>query len=200
VQQYLQAELDHVMSRIQADDSVLELGCGYGRVVLALAKRAARVVGIDTASESLELGRRLAVRHEKCEFVEMDASAMSYPDHQFDVVLCIQNGICAFGVDKSRLVAEAVRVCRVGGRLIFSSYAEEFWPHRLEWFELQAAHGLLGEIDHEATGDGVIVCKDGFRADFMRPVEFRELWSSLGLTPEISQVDDSITFCECTVS
>jgi len=44
---------------------------------------------------------------------------------------------------------------------VFSTYAAEFWSERLRWFELQAAAGLVGEIDYEKTKDGVVVCKDG---------------------------------------
>ena len=200
VRQYLQAEIDHVRERLHPGDSVLELGCGYGRVALELVDRASRVVGIDTAAESLELGRRLAGSRGPCEFLEMDAVAMSFPDRAFDVVLCVQNGICAFGVDKARLVREAARVCRPGGRVLFSSYTERFWPHRLEWFELQAAQGLVGEIDYAATRDGQIVCKDGFRAGFMRPEDFQELWEKLGLVPQTQDVDGSSTFCESVVA
>ncbi len=199
VKQYLQAEIDHVLSRLQPDDAVLEMGCGYGRVACELLKKASRVVGIDTAVESLDLGRQLAGPGWPCEFLGMDATAMSFPDNLFDVVLCVQNGICAFGVDKALLVQEAVRVCRSGGRILFSSYAEQFWPHRLAWFELQAAYGLLGDIDYDSTGNGVIVCKDGFRAGFMRPEDFQVLWLQLGLTPDIREVDDSATFCESVV-
>src|SRR5947209_3540059 len=43
-------------------------------------------------------------------------------------------------------------------------YTPQFWEHRLEWFEIQAAHHLIGEIDYQTTGNGTIVCKDGFRA------------------------------------
>jgi 2-polyprenyl-6-hydroxyphenyl methylase/3-demethylubiquinone-9 3-methyltransferase len=196
VKQYLQAEIDHVLDRLRPEDSVLELGCGYGRVAWELAKKASRVVGIDTAAASLNLGRQLGSPGVRCEFIEMDASALGFPDQHFDFVLCIQNGICAFGVDKVLLIQEAARVCRLGGRILFSSYAERFWPHRLEWFELQAAHGLLGDIDHESTGSGEIVCKDGFRAGFMRPADFQALWASLDLTPKIREVDGSTTFCE----
>jgi 2-polyprenyl-6-hydroxyphenyl methylase/3-demethylubiquinone-9 3-methyltransferase len=199
VKQYLRAEIDHVLDRLHAGDAVLELGCGYGRVAFELAKKAARVVGIDTAAESLDLGRQLAAPGTPCEFIEMDASAMRFPDKYFDAVICLQNGICAFGVEKSRLVREAARVCRAGGRILFSSYTEAFWPHRLAWFEQQAAQSLLGEIDREATGEGVIVCKDGFRAGFMGPAEFRALWSRLGLIPEIREVDGSATFCESRI-
>ena len=200
VKQYLQAEIDHVLDRLHSEDSVLELGCGYGRVAFELAKKASQVVGIDTAAESLDLGRQLARPGDQCEFVEMDASSMSFPDNHFSFVLCVQNGICAFGVEKARLVQEAVRVCRPGGRVLFSSYTEQFWPHRLEWFELQAAHGLLGDIDHESTGNGVIVCKDGFRAGFMRPADFQALWASLDFIPEIREVDGSATFCESVIA
>lgn len=199
VRRYLQAEIDHVAAKLQPSDTVLELGCGYGRIIFALAPRAALLVGVDTAPANLELAARLGAGHPGCVFVEMDASELAFADNAFDTVLCLQNGICAFGCDKERLVREAARVCRPGGRLFFSSYAEEFWPHRLAWFELQAAHGMMGAIDDKRTGDGIIVCEDGFRAGFMRPGEFADLWRSVGLAAEVSNVDGSATFCETVV-
>jgi len=30
--QYLEAEFEHVVSRVDSDDVVLELGCGHGRI------------------------------------------------------------------------------------------------------------------------------------------------------------------------
>jgi 2-polyprenyl-6-hydroxyphenyl methylase/3-demethylubiquinone-9 3-methyltransferase len=202
VQQYLEAEISFVIDRLAADDSILDLGCGYGRAALPFATAARRVVGIDTAAESLALARELAGAGEsaaagsRCEFLEMDATALRFPDGEFDVVACIQNGICAFGIDPLTLVREAVRVARPGGRVLFSSYAERFWPHRLRWFELQAAEGLLGEIDRARTGEGVIVCVDGFRAGTMSATRFRSLCAALGVTPKITEVDNSSLFCE----
>lgn len=199
VRRYLQAEIAHVLERVRPRDTVLELGCGYGRVAFELAMVAHRVVGIDTAADSVLLARRLAGSRSRCEFHEMDAIKMSFPDDHFDVVACVQNGICAFGVEKVALLREAVRVARPGGRVLFSSYAEQFWPHRLKWFELQAESGLVGEIDREATRDGVIVCRDGFRAGMMSEADFRELCTQVKLAPVISNVDDSSTFCELEV-
>ena len=72
VQQYLEAEIAHVMKRLGPTDAVLELGCGYGRVALRLAQAACRVVGIDTAQESLDLARWID-RGQSCEFMHMDA-------------------------------------------------------------------------------------------------------------------------------
>jgi len=94
---------------------------------------------------------------------------------------------------------EAVRLTRSGGLVLFSSYSARFWEARLEWFEAQAAHGLIGEIDREATRDGVIVCKDGFRAVTVDGEGFRRLVEPLGLVPCIVEVDGSSLFCEISV-
>ena len=196
VKQYLDAEIRHVLSRVVPGDTVLELGCGYGRVALELAAVAGRVTGIDTARESLDLARKLARSLSACEFLEMDATAMEFEDGRFDAVVCVQNGICAFGVDRARLVQEALRVTRPGGRVLFSSYADDFWPTRLAWFALQAQQGFLGELDRDASRNGVIVCDDGFRADAMNGDAFERLCRRLELEPRIAVVDGSSVFCE----
>ena len=196
VQQYLAAEIDHVLTRIRKTDLVLELGCGYGRVLRKLAPAAAAVVGIDTLRASLQLARETLSAVTDCHLARMDAMALGFRDHVFDVVACIQNGISAFGVDRRRLLAEAVRVTRPGGRVLFSSYADGFWNERLLWFRLQSEHGLLGEINWDATGNGVIVCKDGFRATTVTPDDFQTLVSSLGVAADIQEVDGSSVFCE----
>lgn len=197
VQQYLEAEITFVLERIRPSDTVLELGFGYGRVLARLAPRANRVVGIDTSLESLALARQ-ELDH-SCLLAAMDALALGFPDGSFDVVLCVQNGISAFHVDQRELIREAVRVTRPGGRVLFSSYADCFWEDRLHWFRLQAGQGLVGEIDEQATGDGVIVCRDGFRATTVRTEEFADLVQSLDLTARITVVDDSSIFCDIQV-
>ena len=109
VRQYLDSEVRHVVSKIGPEERVLELGCGYGRAAFEFVKAARHVVGIDTAPESLELARELAGPESNCEFIEMDAARMSFPDNAFDLVACVQNGICAFSVDPVSLVREEWR-------------------------------------------------------------------------------------------
>ena len=200
VRQYLRAETAHAAKSISPGDRVLELGCGYGRVLNELLPcAAALLVGIDTSSSSLELAGRLLGNQPHCHLARMDAGRLGFRKRAFDLVIGIQNGVSAFGVDPSTLIAEAVRVTRRGGRVLFSSYAAEFWDDRLAWFDLQAQEGLLGPIHHEATGDGVIVCKDGFRAKTIAPDEFRRLATPHGCSVSVHTVDESSVFCEITV-
>lgn len=196
VRRYLDAEIEFVRSRIAPGDEVLELGCGYGRVTREVAGVARRVVGIDTSAESLSLARETADPALPCEYIEMDAGDLRFEDGAFDVVACIQNGLSAFGVEPARVVSEALRVTRGGGRALFSSYSPRFWGPRLEWFERQAECGLVGEIDRDRTGNGVIVCKDGFRATTFGILEFEALAAALGVEAAITEVDESSVFCE----
>ena len=135
-----------------------------------------------------------------CRLACMNAIQLGFPGATFDRVICIQNGISAFHVDRRELIAESIRVTRPGGTVLFSTYSAKFWKDRLEWFEGQAAEGLLGEIDHELTRDGVIVCKDGFTATTLDPDEFLSLFSVYGTPAHITEVDDSSLFCEVAVS
>ncbi len=57
VRLYLDSEVRHVVSKIRPEDTVLELGCGYGRAAFEFVKAARHVVGIDSAAENLELAR-----------------------------------------------------------------------------------------------------------------------------------------------
>jgi len=193
---YLGAEIEFVLSRTTPSMLALELGCGYGRVLERLLPRVRRAFGIDTSPSSLRMALEYLGRKPSVCLACMDSVQMGLRDRAFDLTICIQNGISAFAVDQQQLVREAVRVARSGGLVMFSSYTSQFWEHRLEWFEIQSAHHLIGEIDYQATGNGMIVCKDGFRATTADRATFEKLAADLGVTPHITEVDGSSLFCE----
>lgn len=197
--EYLEAEIEHVLALIEPTDDALELGCGYGRFMNRLLQSAHRVVGIDTAKDSLELAKTSLGTKSMFYLSQMDAQTLGFRDSVFDKTICIQNGISAFKIAPRELISESIRVTKNRGMCIFSSYSDLFWEHRLEWFKIQSEKGLLGEIDWEQTGEGIIVCKDGFRATTFREDDFRTLTSKLSLKAEIVEVKDSSVFFEIEV-
>jgi 2-polyprenyl-6-hydroxyphenyl methylase/3-demethylubiquinone-9 3-methyltransferase len=93
VKRYLEAEIEFVLDRVRPSDLVLELGCGYGRVLQRLVTKARTVVGIDTSHSSLQLAREIWGGTSSCHLFEMNAIELGFGDRQFDMVICIQNGI-----------------------------------------------------------------------------------------------------------
>lgn len=196
VRQYFISELAHVLKKIKPGDRVLDLGCGFGRIMPEMAQKAGQVVGIDNSYSSLSAAQKTIAGSSNCLLAAMNALHLGFPGNSFDMVVCIQNGISAFHVDKRELIRESLRVTRPGGIALFSSYSDKFWDHRLEWFRMQAEAGLLGQIDEEKTGDGNIVCKDGFTATTVRPSQFLALANGLGAEIHITEVDASSVFFE----
>jgi len=196
IQQYLKAEIEHVLEAIHPGDVVLELGCGYGRIIPFLAKKASLVIGIDNSLASLLSGLNYLKGFTNCHLAAMNAFNLEFQDEIFDCVVCIQNGISAFHVNRQDLIRESFRVTKPGGIMLFSSYSGRFWKERLQWFQLQSEAGLVGEIDWEKTKYRVIVCRDGFTANSVGAEEFLSLTAGLDVKAKIVEVDESSLFCE----
>ncbi len=199
IEQYLNAEIEHILQKIKPMDSVIELGCGYGRILEKLADKAHKVVGIDISEDNIEFARKYLKKRDNIEVYKMDAVNLDFPDSTFDLVVIAQNGISAFKIEPVHLLKECLRITKKGGIILFSTYAAKFWEHRLEWFKIQSDEGLLGEIDWEQTKPGVIICKDGFKANSFSRDDFLQLAGEFDLEFELEEIDESSLFCELFV-
>jgi SAM-dependent methyltransferase len=101
-----------------ADKDAIELGCGTAYVSAWLARRGARVVGIDNSAAQLATARRLQQQHGlDFPLLHGNAEAVPYPDASFDFAIS-EYGACLWA-DPERWVPEAARLLRPGGHLVF---------------------------------------------------------------------------------
>jgi SAM-dependent methyltransferase len=97
---------------------VLDLGCGIAYFSAWLARRGARVVGLDVTPAQLATARRMQAEF-GLEFPLVEASAEAVPlgDASFDLVLSEYGA--SIWCDPSAWIPEAARLLRPGGRLVF---------------------------------------------------------------------------------
>ncbi len=97
---------------------VLEYGCGVGSYSLPLARRGARVTGIDISAEAIRISAAAAEKEglDQARFIEMDAEAMSFADDSFDMIV---GTAILHHLDLPVALAELGRVLRPGGRAVF---------------------------------------------------------------------------------
>jgi SAM-dependent methyltransferase len=101
-----------------AGKDVVELGCGTAYVSAWLARQGARPVGVDLTAEQLDTARAMQAKH-GLEFPLVHASAedVPLPDASFD--LAVSEYGASIWCDPDLWVAEAARLLRPGGELVF---------------------------------------------------------------------------------
>ena len=123
VQASLGCGVPTAVADLRDGDVVLDLGSGAGADVLISARRVApsgRAIGLDMTDEMLALARAnaQAAGVDNAEFVKGYLEELPLPDASVDVV--ISNCVINLSADKPRVLREAARVLRPGGRFAVS--------------------------------------------------------------------------------
>ena len=193
VRQYLDREIEFVQGQLSPDNIVLEMGAGYGRIMKRLSPGVKFIYGLDISESPAAFGQKYLQQCPNCKLSVSDVYQFD-SKVKFDAVLCLQNGLSAIKGNADRLVETAVRLLKEDGKAIFSSYSDKFWEVRLAWFQEQADKGLIGEIDYKSTGDGKIVCRDGFTATTFSFDDMERLGKASGFSYTVQEVDESSIF------
>jgi SAM-dependent methyltransferase len=146
-------------------ETVLDLGSGAGADVLISARRVGpggRAIGLDMTDEMLDLARVNAAEAGvgNVEFVKGYLEEIPLPDASVDVV--ISNCVINLAGDKPRVLAEAARVLRPGGRFAVSD--------------------VIADEDMDEATRADMIAYTGCIAGALTEAEFRAALAAAGLT------------------
>ena len=106
---------------LKPGERLLDVACGAGQLVIPATRTGTDATGVDIAANLIEQVRQRARTDGlSADFDEGDAEDLPYPDASFDVVSSLVGMM--FAPRPERVVAEALRVCRPGGRLAIGSW------------------------------------------------------------------------------
>jgi ubiquinone/menaquinone biosynthesis C-methylase UbiE len=109
---------------VSEGERVLDVATGSGNAALWAARAGARVTGLDLSPALLETARGRA-REEglEIEWVEGDAEALPFADHEFDRVLSVFGAM--FAPRHARTASELLRVTRRGGTVALTAWVPD---------------------------------------------------------------------------
>jgi len=145
------------LAALQPGETVLDLGSGGGIDVLLSARRvgpAGKAYGLDMTDDMLALARENQKKSgvPNVEFLKGEIENIPLPDSSVDVI--ISNCVINLSADKDRVLREAFRVLKPGGRFAVSDVVvrgdvpEEVRRHMLLWVGCIA--GALRDTDYRA--------------------------------------------------
>ena len=137
--------------------TLVDIGTGTGRILEILAPHVERGIGVDLSREMLAIARdnleRAGLRH--CYVRLADMYRLPFEDASIDLISVHQ--VLHFAEEPARVIGEAARLLRPGGRLVVADFA----PHGLEYLRTTHAHRRLGFSDGEVAawlrGHGLVL-------------------------------------------
>jgi ubiquinone/menaquinone biosynthesis C-methylase UbiE len=157
--------LEEVSQRLGAGARVLDVACGGGRWLLAMAERypQSRFVGVEFEPDSISR----AVKHvadagmgERIEIVALDPAAMTYRD-EFDLAYC-QDALHELP-DPAGALGAAWRAIRRGGNLVVFDWCI---PSRVEDYRTALGELAWGVQIDELYQGTQLMTREGFEALF----------------------------------
>jgi SAM-dependent methyltransferase len=132
-----------------APRTVLDAGCGTGRVAVELARRAIAVVGVDSDPDMIDAARAKAP---DLQWTVADLAALDLPD-RFDVVVLAGNVVPYVEADRrAAVVATCARHLAPDGVLLAGFALRPGWPGLADYDTWCTAAGLV-LADRWATWD-----------------------------------------------
>jgi SAM-dependent methyltransferase len=176
---------------------VLDLGCGFGRHLLALRERGLAAVGLDRSPALLARARELADGRLRGRLVRGDFRALPFGAGSFDALLMLFSSFGYFADDENARVLEQVaRVLRPGGLAVFDLMNPERVRGSLVPESRSERHGReiveLRRLEHGGTRvvkEVLVRERDGSQRRWREDVrlygraEFSRLLEERGLVP-----------------
>jgi 2-polyprenyl-6-hydroxyphenyl methylase/3-demethylubiquinone-9 3-methyltransferase len=192
ISDWVQKETLWLQKNIKRGSIVLDMGCGWGRDLKAIAKIVKKGIGIDNDSEIIKEAKGNLSKFKNIELFVENAKKTHFNDNTFDYVLCLGNTFGNFGKDKYKILREMKRVAKKNGKIIISVYSEKALPVRMEGYRK-----VVLQIK-KIIKEGTVYTKEGFILEQFSKRKIRKIFSKVGLNAKIIELNPISYICEAT--
>jgi len=183
------------LSGVGAHDDVLDVACGPGMVACEFARHAKHVTGLDITPAMIDQAKKRQAEEKlsNLEWIVDEAVPLPFPNNSFSLVITRYS--FHHMLSPTKVLAEMIRVCRPGGRVLVADVSVE--PEksgaydRLEIMrDPSHVHALTNmEFDELFKGSGLIDCGQGtYGVDIELESQLKASFPKLGDEPILREM------------
>ena len=181
LQEFFQRDLDYIAEHFTAEKDVLEVGCGFGRLLPKLAERSKKVTGIDFSDLQIAQAQETARNLKNVSLLKMCAESLEFPPASFDISLCMNCSLGNMPDIEEKVVEEMIRVTKPGGEIVIRVFADT-----KEVREAQCQNYRRLGLTNIRDKGAAIVTGEGFYSRRFTESEMRALFQKTEITPAIT--------------
>jgi len=130
-------DLPLFFANVKSGEKILDIGCGRGEVSMECSKKGCQVWGIDYSQDAISIAKdnqkiRLGGTTKNVSFKRMNAMELKFPNEFFDCVLLFHIVEHLYPLELEKVLAEAKRVTKIGGRIIIAT--PNSWYNKILFF------------------------------------------------------------------
>lgn len=179
--EFLNGEIEFISNHIKPDSFILEIGCGYGRLLKIMAKKSKYLIGIDFSNRMVKLSKNNLKGEKNVEIQLMEADKLLFNNDSFDYVVCFDNSFGNMPKIELNVLKEMKRVCKNGGEIIISVFSENAKDVQKENYE------RIGLTNIQDDGTAIHTAESFYSRRFTKE-ELKSLFHSVGLRPKIVKI------------
>jgi len=181
IREFIESEIAYLSENVKATQVILEVGCGYGRLLEIIGGNANLAVGLDFSWSLLKRAKSDLANIQSVLLALALAQQIPFKDGSFNCALCVNATFGNMPGLELAVLAEMKRTLKPGGKIILSVFSENAREAQIENYQRL---GLKIEKEDSIS----IQTREGLFSRRFSKNDLRKLFERIGLACEITRL------------